>query len=119
MQFLTLATQSSTPIIGDLAKFFGVLMDYIYNFFGNTFGIFSLGLSIIVFTIITRLLMLPLAFKQQKSMKEMQLIQPDLKKIQDKYKNKKDQESQRKMQAEMTALYQEHGVSPLADVCLW
>jgi YidC/Oxa1 family membrane protein insertase len=110
-------TQSSTPIIGDIARFFGFLMDGIYNFFGSNFGIYSLGLSIIVFTIITRLLMLPLAFKQQKSMKEMQVIQPEIKRIQDKYKNKKDQESQQKMQAELSALYQQHGVNPFGG-CL-
>lgn len=114
---LVLLTQSSTPVIGDVAKLFGYLMDTIYNFFGNTFGFYSLGLSIIIFTIITRILMLPLAFKQQKSMKEMQKIQPEIKKIQDKYKNKKDQASQQKQQAEMTALYQEHGVNPLGG-CL-
>lgn len=110
-------TKSSTFIIGDIAKVFGFLMDAIYNFFGKTFGIYSLGLSIIIFTIITRLLMLPLAFKQQKSMKETQLIQPELKAIQDKYKNKKDQESQQKMQAEISALYQKHGVNPFGG-CL-
>lgn len=109
-------TQNSTPVLGQIAAFFGVIMDMIYNFFGN-FGVHSLGLSIIVFTIITRLLLLPLAIKQQKSTKEMQLIQPELKQIQNKYKNKKDQESQRKMQAEMTALYQKHGVNPFGG-CL-
>lgn len=114
---LVLLTQSGTPVIGDIAKFFGFLMDAIYNFFGNTFGFYSLGLSIIIFTIITRLLMLPLAFRQQKSMKEMQKIQPEIKKIQDKYKNTKDQASQQKQQAELTALYQEHGVNPLGG-CL-
>ena len=115
MQFFL--TQSSTPIIGDIARFFGFLMDGIYNFFGSNFGIYSLGLSIIVFTIITRLLMLPLAFKQQKSMKEMQVIQPEIKRVQDKYKNKKDKESQQKMQAELSALYQQHGVNPFGG-CL-
>ena len=114
---LTLLTQSTTPIIGDLASIFGILMNGIYNFFGNTFGFFSLGFSIVVFTIITRLLMLPLAFRQQKSMKEMQKIQPQIKKIQDKYKNKKDHASQQKQQAELQALYQEHNVSPLGG-CL-
>ncbi len=114
---LVLLTQSTTPIIGDFAKLFGYLMDGIYNFFGNTFGLYSLGLSIIIFTIITRLLMLPLAFKQQKSMKAMQKVQPEVKKIQDKYKGKKDQESQQKMQAETSALYREHNVSPLSG-CL-
>ncbi len=110
-------TQSTTFIIGELAKLFGFLMNGIYNFFGNIFGIYSLGLSIIFFTIITRLLMLPFAIKQQKSMREMQVIQPEIKRIQDKYKNKKDRESQQKMQAEMSSLYQKHGVNPLGG-CL-
>ncbi len=91
-------------------------MDQIYNVFSGM-GIESLGISIIVFTLIVRTLMLPLAFKQQKSMKEMQKIQPELKKIQDKYKNKKDPESQQKQQMEMNKLYQEHGVSPFGG-CL-
>jgi len=117
METLFFITQSTIPVIGDLAKLFGILMNGIYDFFGDTFGFYSLGLSIVIFTIITRLLMLPLAFKQQKSMKEMQVIQPEIQKIQSKYKDKKDQESQRKMQAEMTALYQQHGVNPLGG-CL-
>lgn len=113
---LVMLTQNSIPVLGQIAAFFGIIMDMIYNFFGS-FGIYSLGLTIIFFTIFTRLLLLPLAIKQQKSTKEMQLIQPELKKIQGKYKNKKDQESQRKMQAEMTALYQKHGVNPFGG-CL-
>ena len=82
--FNIMLTQSNNFIIGPIAAFFGVLMDAIYGIFSNSFGIQSLGLSIIVFTIITRLFMLPLAFKQQKSMQEMQRIQPELKKIQEK-----------------------------------
>lgn len=109
-------TQATTPIIGDIAKIFGEIMNAIYSVFGSI-GIESLGISIIVFTLIVRSLMLPLAFKQQKSMKEMQVIQPELKKIQDKYKNKKDPESQQKYQMEMNKLYQEHGVNPLGG-CL-
>ncbi len=115
--FNVFLTQSSVPVIGQLAKLFGILMNGIYDFMGTQFGIYSLGLSIILFTIITRLLMLPLAFKQQKSMKEMQIIQPEIKAIQDKYKNKKDQASQQKMQAEMSALYQKHNVNPFGG-CL-
>jgi YidC/Oxa1 family membrane protein insertase len=109
-------TQNSSFIIGPIAKIFGVIMDAIYNMF-SAIGIESLGVSIIVFTIIVRLLMLPLAFKQQKSMIGMQAIQPELKKIQDKYKNKKDVESQNKMRMEMSQLYQKHNVSPFGG-CL-
>lgn len=113
---IVMLTQNSTFIIGDIAKIFGVIMDTIYNVF-SSIGIESLGVSIIVFTLLVRVLMLPLAFKQQKSMKEMQKIQPDLKKLQDKYKNKKDPEQQQKYQMEMNKLYQEHGVSPFGG-CL-
>ncbi|PKM93807.1 MAG: hypothetical protein CVU84_12910 [Firmicutes bacterium HGW-Firmicutes-1] len=110
-------TQSSFPIIGTIAKVFGLIMNAIYNFFFNSFGVVSIGISIIVFTIIVRLLMIPLAIKQQKSMKDMQKVQPELKKIQEKYKNKKDPESQKKLQEESAKLYQEHNVSPLGG-CL-
>jgi YidC/Oxa1 family membrane protein insertase len=50
-------------------------------------------------------------------MKEQQKIQPEMKKIQEKYKNKKDESSQRKQQEELSALYKKHGVNPLGG-CL-
>lgn len=109
-------TKNTTFIIGPIANIFGIIMDTIYNTLSNM-GVVSLGISIIVFTLIVRALMLPLAFQQQKSMKEMQKIQPQLKKLQDKYKDKKDQESQQKYQMEMNQLYQEHGVNPFGG-CL-
>ncbi|QUI21087.1 YidC/Oxa1 family membrane protein insertase [Vallitalea pronyensis] len=109
-------TQSTTPITGPIAKVFGMIMNTIYQMF-SSIGIESLGISIILFTVIIRILMLPLAFKQQKSMLGMQAIQPKLKKIQDKYKNKKDAESQNKMRMEMSTLYQENNVSPFGG-CL-
>ena len=109
-------TRNSTFIIGPIANIFGIIMDVIYNTLSDM-GVVSLGISIIIFTLIVRTLMLPLAFQQQKSMKEMQKIQPELKKLQDKYKDKKDQESQQKYQMEMNKLYQEHGVNPFGG-CL-
>lgn len=115
--FLVSLTQSTAPIIGPISRFFGVVMDYIYNILKNGLGLESIGMSIILFTIFTRLLLLPLAFKQQKSMREMQKLQPEMKKIQDKYKNKKDPESQQKMQMEISQLYQKHGTSPFSG-CL-
>ncbi|PKM51093.1 MAG: hypothetical protein CVV02_08050 [Firmicutes bacterium HGW-Firmicutes-7] len=110
-------TQSSVPVIGTIAKLFGIIMNGIYDFFFNTFGVVSIGISIIVFTIIIRLLMIPLAIKQQKSMKDMQKVQPEIKKLQEKYKNKKDPDSQKKFQEESSKLYQEHNVNPLGG-CL-
>lgn len=113
----SLLTKSTTFIIGDISNIFGIIMNAIYNVFFDMFSIQSLGITIIVFTVLVRVLMLPLAVKQQKSTQEMQRIQPELKKLQNKYANKKDPESQKKYQAEMQALYQEHGVNPFGG-CL-
>ncbi|MDA3846585.1 MAG: YidC/Oxa1 family membrane protein insertase [Vallitaleaceae bacterium] len=113
----SLLTKSTTPLLGSISSVFGVIMNAIYNFFNSAFGIESLGTTIIIFTLLVRVLMLPLAIKQQKSTQEMQFIQPQLKKIQAKYKEKKDAENQKKYQAEMAALYKEHNVNPFGG-CL-
>lgn len=109
-------TKSTTFIIGPIANLFGQIMDTIYQTLSGM-GVISLGVSIIIFTLIVRTLMLPLAFQQQKSMKEMQKIQPELEKLKNKYKDKKDQEAQQKYQMEMNQLYKEHGVNPFGG-CL-
>jgi YidC/Oxa1 family membrane protein insertase len=67
----------------------------------------SYGLAIILLTIAVRLVLLPLSIKQTKSMREMQRIQPELKQIQQKFKN----DRQKATEAQM-ALYKEHGVNP-------
>lgn len=72
----------------------------------------SWGLSIIIFTIIIRLILLPLNLKQMKSQNVMQEIQPEIKKIQEKYKN-----DPQKAQQEMMKLYKEKGASPMSG-CL-
>ncbi|MDO5728410.1 MAG: membrane protein insertase YidC [Actinomycetaceae bacterium] len=74
-------------------------------------------LSIIGLTIIVRIFLIPLFFKQIKASRGMQALQPEMKKIQDKYKNKKDPASRQKMSEEMMALYKEHGTTPYAS-CL-
>lgn len=73
------------------------------------------GLAIILLTLAVRVLLLPLSIKQTRSMREMQRIQPEVKKIQAKYKGKKDGRQQ--MNEEMMTLYKEHGVNPLGG-CL-
>ena len=67
----------------------------------------SYGASIILLTIAVRLVLLPLSIKQTKSMREMQRIQPEVKRLQQRYKN-----DRQKVQAETMALYKEHGVNP-------
>ncbi|WP_214848688.1 membrane protein insertase YidC [Exiguobacterium sp. s193] len=74
------------------------------------------GIGIIITTLIVRLVILPLMIKQTKSMGGMQVIQPEMVKLREKYSSK-DQETQQKLQQEMMKLYQEHNVNPLAG-CL-
>ena len=108
---MILATKSSTPIIGQLATVMGWIMDGIYRLL-NVFGIQNIGLCIIIFSILIYALMTPLQIKQQKFSKLSAIMQPELQKIQKKYKGKNDQASMQKMQEETQAVYQKYGVSP-------
>ena len=83
----------------------------------HVFGIHNIGLCVIFFTIIVYLLMYPLNSKQQKSSRLMSKINPELQEIQKKYKNKRDQASQMKMNEETQALYAKYGISPFGG-CL-
>ncbi len=104
--------QKDPGITKVITQFLGFFLNIIYNFVDYFIVDNTLGFAIILFTIVVRLMMLPMAVKQQKSMLKMQLIQPEVQKIQEKYAdNKKDPEVQRKIQQETQALYQEHGVS--------
>jgi len=70
------------------------------------------GITIILFTIGIRVLLLPLGIKQIQSMRAMQAVQPELKRIQQKYKGDRQRLSEEQMK-----LYKEHGVNPLGG-CL-
>lgn len=89
-----------------LYQIFGFLLLQLYNLIGNY------GVSIIVFTIIVKLLLLPLNIKQTKSMKDMQRLQPELQKLNKKYKN-----NQEKLNEETLKLYKVYKVNPAAG-CL-
>lgn len=73
------------------------------------------GMGIIIFTIIIRVLLLPLMFYQTKSMLKTQELAPKLKAIQKKYSSR-DRESMVKMQEETSKLYKEAGVNPWASM---
>lgn len=98
-------------ILGPFAWLFGKLLDLIYNLLAGDNGIANLGFCIIIFTVIVKIILLPLTIKQQKSTKINAIIQPELSKIQKKYKNKKDQESMLKQQQEIQAVYDKYGTS--------
>lgn len=87
------------------------LLIWVAKFFNDSYG-----LSIIVVTIIIRLVLLPLMIQQTKSSKALQALQPELEKLREKYSSK-DQRTQQKLQQETMELFQKHGVNPLAG-CL-
>jgi YidC/Oxa1 family membrane protein insertase len=84
----------------------GWLLAWVYDQVGN------LGLSIIILTIVFRLILLPLGIKQIKAMQATQALQPKVKEIQKKYKG-----NRQKIQEQQMKLYQEYGVNPLGG-CL-
>jgi YidC/Oxa1 family membrane protein insertase len=95
----------------------GSIFDPIYNFFGAILAFFygiipNLGISIILLTILVMLVMFPLTAKQAKSMLAMQRAQPEIKKLQAKYKH-----DRAKLNEEMMKFYQENKINPLAG-CL-
>lgn len=111
----TILTKSS-GMLGPIANLLGLIMNGIYEFF-YLFGIQNIALSIIVFTFITKSLMIPLTLKQQKFTKLSSKMNPELQAITAKYKGKKDEASMRKQQAETQAVYEKYGASPTAG-CL-
>jgi YidC/Oxa1 family membrane protein insertase len=79
---------------------------FFYNFAGDY------GVAIIMLTVVLRILMMPLVWKQTKSMLELQQVQPKIKALQEKYKNNKE-----KQQEELMKFYQENKVNPFGG-CL-
>lgn len=110
-----LLTPYDGAILGPVAKLLGYIMDGIFMFMHNVFGIENVGLSIIIFTIVIYTLMLPLTYQQQKFSKLSQAMQPELRAIQDKYKGKKDEASQMAMNNETQMIYDKYGVSPMGN----
>ncbi len=106
-----LLTQNSTFIIGPISKILGYIMEGIF-FVLDKIGIPNIGLSIILFTVVMYMLLMPLTIKQQKFSKLSAKMNPELQAIQAKYKNKKDNDSMMAMNQETQAVYAKYGVSP-------
>ena len=104
-------TQYGGKILGPIAKILGYLMEGIFYVL-DLIGIPNIGLSIILFTIIIYLLLMPLTIKQQKFSKLSAKMNPELQAIQAKYKNKKDNDSMMAMNEETKEVYAKYGVSP-------
>lgn len=106
MVFLT----AEGGMLGPIAKLFGFLMNGIYIGL-EKIGFGNIGLAIIIFTLITRIILYPFTVQQQKSTKLMAVIQPEIKLIQKKYEGKTDQQSLMMQQAEIKQVYEKYGTS--------
>ncbi|MBE0477442.1 MAG: YidC/Oxa1 family membrane protein insertase [Coriobacteriia bacterium] len=93
-------------VLDPLINVLGAALDWFYGLVGDY------GVAIILLTVVLRVLMIPLTWKQTKSMYEMQRIQPKIKALQQKYKNDKQ-----KLQEETLKFYQENKVNPFGG-CL-
>ena len=102
-------TQNTGIIMGPVTKLLGLLFNAIYTLF-NGMGIESIALSIVVFTVIIRLLLFPFNLKTTRSSKIQQFLRPEFNKITKKYKGKKDQESMLAQQQETRELQEKYGI---------
>lgn len=93
-------------LIGFFAGLFGYVLNFIYQFVKNY------GLSIIIFSIVIKIIMLPLSIKQQKTFNKTAKLQVKLKEIQDKYAN-----DQTRLAQETMDLYKSENLSPFSG-CL-
>ena len=120
---LVFLTKEDGLIMGPISRVLGWILNGIYEFLTlftddvNAIGMANIALCIILFTIVVKMLMLPLTIKQQKSTKLSSQMSPELSAINEKYKGKTDEASRRKMQMETQAVYDKYGTNPMAG-CL-
>ena len=108
---MVMMTKVTTPVIGWICSILGWVINGIYTLL-DIVGIPNIGLAIILFTFVVYMAMMPLQIKQQKFSKMNSIMQPEIQKIQKKYKGKSDQESMMRQNEELNAVYQKYGVSP-------
>ena len=100
-------------IIEPIASLLGKVLDVLFVGI-NAIGLGNIAIAIILFTLLVKLLMLPLTAKQSKMMKLNSIIGPEVRAIQNKYKDKKgDQNAMLKMQEETQAVYAKYGTSQM------
>lgn len=95
-------------LLSAIAALFGKLMFFIYN----TIGFHNYVLSLVIFTIVYKLILLPLSIKQIRTTQKMQELQPELQRLQERYKNDREKLNEATMK-----FYQEKGYNPTSG-CL-
>ena len=92
--------------MGFISEIFGYLLNFLYNVFNNY------GIAIIVFSILLRIILIPLTIKQQKTMKKSTIMQGKMQELQRKYRNNPE-----KLNQEMMEMYKKEKMSPFSG-CL-
>ena len=98
-----------TPLTANILQPLIDVANAVLQFFHDDVGL-SWGMAIIALTVCTRALLIPLTYKQLKGMRALQALQPQMKELQEKYKNDKQ-----RLQQEMMRIYKENKVNPLAS----
>ena len=89
------------------------LVDFVVHILNAIYGVVgNYGIAIIIVTVLMRIIIFPLTLKQEKSMKKMRELQPELEKIKEKYKD-----NPQELQRRTAEIYKENGVNPLGG-CL-
>jgi len=112
-----LAVQLLEPLYDAITFVMMAFHDLFKNLGFNPAGGLAWGGSIVGLVIVIRIILIPLFVKQINAQRGLQILQPEIKKIQTKYKGKTDPESRQKQQQEMMKLYKDNGTNPLAS-CL-
>ena len=100
-----------TPVVANILQPLIDVADTILQFWHDSVGL-SWGFSIVMLTVVVRIAILPLTYKGVKGMQNMQRLAPEMKKLQERYKDDKQ-----RLNEEMMKFYQEHGFNP-ASSCL-
>src|SRR5690349_22983100 len=98
-----------TPLTANILQPLIDVANAVLQFFHDDVGL-SWGMAIIALTVCTRALLIPLTYKQLKGMRALQALQPQMKELQEKYKNDKQ-----RLQQEMMRIYKENKVNPFAS----
>ena len=101
----------SGGILGPIATVLGYVMSGIFAVL-VAMNIPNIGLSIVLFTIVIYMVMLPLTYRQQKFSRMTPLMNPELTTIREKYKGKNDQATMQRMNEETKQVYAKYGVNP-------
>ncbi len=112
MDSLFLLTQNTNALFKPIAKVLGLIMNGIYVILDDFLNIQNIALTIIIFTVIIYIILLPLTYQQQKFTKMSQIMNPEIQAIQKKYRSRKDSASMQAMQEETQAVYKKYGVNP-------